>query len=374
MFRYAQSNAQSAIAGPVSPAQPRPRTRFIQWLKDSEADVYLLALLGCFISYQVTYDLCLKHGMTPDRAFVVAALADFGQFVYSRKALRATKAGRSAWVLRLFVGVLSGASFAINIRDAWPHPTDVGLYSLAPAVWISAHEFMLHGKRSAIKTKRRAEQIAQGLRPAPVAKIGATPFLLAPWPTFRVKRVMWLTRCTPAQAAEILIQRAKNKNKTKIPFFWTALVESGNHPGRTTATIDRDPQPPTPPKLPLPKPDAFDFRKPPVIKSLPPTPQNNTPVDARLALVGTDGSTPLSKLPGAVRSELIAAVPPRTGQRSKPQTIDLVLLVEDICNAHGVEYTGALAAQLLGVHPSRISKIKTQVDAARQKKLSPTGS
>jgi hypothetical protein len=345
--------------------------------------------------------------MPSDYARIVAFLADAGQFVYSRKALAATKAGRSAWVLRLFVILLSSASFANNVRDAWPNVTDISLYSLAPAIWISTHEFMLHGKRRAIKEQLRAEKIRKGLIPAPVAKLGFTPVLLAPWPMFLVKRLMLLTGCSPVEAAQLLIRRAevprttrrgKTKTSGRVYFAWVALLQRAGL--GSAVTIEREAPLPTPPapKAPLPAaatpalmpaiPKPMSFRKAPVIKPVAATPAPTTtqapvapvaaPAPAHLAAVGLDGSTPLAKLPKVLREQLLAAVPPRTGERSAVEHAALCVTIEQICEQHGATYTGRLAAQLLGVSGSRISRFAKEIAAIKAeqaaKALAPTGS
>lgn len=414
MFR----TPESTVNGPSIPALSTPvangaLSNFARRIQRNErpisdAGVYILALGGFFISYQVTFALCIRHGMPHDQAIIVAGLADFAQLVYSRKALHATEDGRSAWVIRLFVIVLSLASFSMNVRDAWPHPTDIGIWGLAPAAWISAHEFMLHGKRRAIKAKRKAEKISQGLLPAPVAKLGMLQFILAPLPMFKVKRVMWLTRCTPAAAASMLIERAEHGKadrngkikKGRVYFSWTALLQRESTVPTPVVTMDREPQPPIPPtpkmplpaaapiaaapkplpapapKIALPKPLAIPYSQRPVVKPVTtiatvaaatPAPPS---VDIRLAAVGANGKTPLGQLPAALQKKLTDAIPLSNGQRSKKEAASLVVTAEKICQAHGVTCTGALAAQLLGISASRISRIKDAIEAAR---LAPTG-
>lgn len=208
------------------------RTRATQadWDKiTTDGMIYLLAIGGFYLGYQTLYTLALAVGYTTDQAAVAAALADIAILAYSRKAVAEIKEGRSAWGIRLIVAAFSLATFGLQLRAAWPHPTAVGYHGMAPAVWILGHEMMLRGRLRTAKAARRAAQIAAGLRPAPLPSIRLAWWLLAPFSTFTVWRLvkLWEVPQDVVIRTEAAKRQAKNKD---IPRAWEGYLLTAETP------------------------------------------------------------------------------------------------------------------------------------------------
>jgi hypothetical protein len=202
------------------------RTRAAQadWDKlTTDGLIYLLALGGFYLGYQTLYDLAVAVGYTNHQAAVAAALADVAILAYSRKAVAEIKAGRSAWGIRLIVAAFSMATFGLQLRAAWPHPTAVGFHGMAPAVWILGHEMMLRGRLRDAKAARRAAQIAAGLRPAPLPVIRLAWWLLAPFSTFTVWRLVKLWEKPQDYVIRTEANRRKDKGRN-VPRAWEGYL------------------------------------------------------------------------------------------------------------------------------------------------------
>lgn len=202
----------------------RDRAAQADWDKiTTDGMIYLLAVGGFYLGYQTLYDLALAVGYTTHQATVAAALADVAILAYSRKAVQEIKEGRSAWGIRLIVSAFSLATFGLQLRAAWPHPTAVGFHGMAPAVWILGHEMMLRGRLRTAKATRRAAQIAAGLRPAPLPAIPLAWWLLAPFSTFTIWRLVKLWR--KPRDFVIRTEAARRKTEKKdVPRAWEGYL------------------------------------------------------------------------------------------------------------------------------------------------------
>jgi hypothetical protein len=202
----------------------RTRAARADWDKlITDGMIYLLAVGGFYLGYQTLYDLALAVGYTNHQAAVAAALADLAILAYSRKAVQEIKEGRSAWGIRLIVAAFSMATFGLQLRAAWPHPTAVGFHGMAPAVWILGHEMMLRGRLRTAKAARRAAQITAGLRPAPLPAIRLSWWLLDPYHTFIVWRLVKLWE--EPQDVVIRTEAARRKAKNKdVPRAWEGYL------------------------------------------------------------------------------------------------------------------------------------------------------
>lgn len=195
----------------------------------TDGGIYLLALGGFYVGYQTLYAQALRVGFPSDQAVVVAALADLAILLFSRKAVREVKAGRSARIIRLIVAVFSLATFGLQLRAAWGDPLAVAFHALPPAVWIIGHEMMLRGRLRDAKAARKAAQIAAGLRPAPLPAIRLSWWLLDPYHTFIVWR---LTKLWQIGATDVIRQEAdklKAKGKT-VPRAWEGYLAAAPAP------------------------------------------------------------------------------------------------------------------------------------------------
>jgi hypothetical protein len=208
------------------------RTRAAQadWDKiTTDGLIYLLAAIGFYLGYHTLHTLALAVGYIGPEAKAAAITADVAILAYSRKAVAEIKAGRSAWGIRFIVAAFSLATFGLQLRAAWPHPTAVGFHAMSPAVWVIGHEMMLRGRLRDAKAARRAAQIAAGLRPTPLPSIRRTWWLLAPFSTFTVWRLVKLWEVAPAKVIHIETARRKAKNK-RVPRAWEGYLTSTEAP------------------------------------------------------------------------------------------------------------------------------------------------
>jgi hypothetical protein len=288
----------------------------------TDGGIYLLALGGFYVGYQTLYTQALRVGFPEDQAIVVAALADLAILLYSRKAVREVKAGRSARIIRTIVAVFSLATFALQLRAAWPDPLAVAFHALPPAVWILGHEMMLRGRLRDAKAAKRDQQIADGLRPAPLPAIRLTWWLLAPLSTFKVWRRTKLWEVP--QETVIRHEAAKRQDKGKdVPLAWQRVLLDTPADEPEDAARQQDAQ----------KQAAFD-------------------------VVLTRQST-RDKVPSDEMMDLLAALPPAPAEgRPSDQARDYVTLVEQEADARDIKVTNVFLAALLGVDPSYISRLK----------------
>jgi hypothetical protein len=311
----------------VSATEPSLRTRLseVDWGKVlNDGLIYLLALGGFYLGFSTLHALALGVGYTQDQAVVAAALADVAIFAYSRKALQEVKAGRSAWGIRLIVSVFSIATFALQIRAAWPDPTAVAFHAMAPAVWVIGHEMMLRGNLRDARKALRQQEIATGMRPAPLPKIRRVHWLLSPMNTFKVWRRMKLwelpQHVVVRQLADDLIAEKK-----AIPAAWQGIL-------LTPVALPAAPE--TPAIEPQPELEAEDEPKP------------RTEEDE-------------------MYERFLEALPPAPAEgRAKEEALAYIERVEQLAGEFGVECTGKFLAQLLGVDPSRISRIRPKKELA----------
>jgi uncharacterized protein DUF2637 len=202
----------------------RARAAQADWDKlITDGMIYLLAVGGFYLGYQTLYDLALAVGYTSHQAAVAAALADLAILAYSRKAVQEIKEGRSAWGIRLIVAAFSMATFGLQLRAAWPHPTAVGFHGMAPAVWILGHEMMLRGRLRTAKAARHAAQIAAGLRPAPLPAIRLSWWLLDPYHTLIIWRLVKLWEKPQREVIRNEATRRKDKGKN-VPRAWEGYL------------------------------------------------------------------------------------------------------------------------------------------------------
>ncbi|MFD7835534.1 DUF2637 domain-containing protein [Streptomyces sp. NPDC059761] len=313
----------------------------------TDAAIYALALGGFYLGYETLYDLALRVGYPEEQARVVAAIADLAILAYSRKAVEEVNEGRSAWGIRLIVMIFSISSFGLQLRAAWPHPVSVGFHALPPAVWIIGHEMMLRGKLRNARKDLREEQIANGLRPAPLPIIRPIWWALDPWHTFQVWRRMKLWETSQDVAIRQLAQQRTMQNKP-IPVAWQ----------RALITLDQAPR--RIQELSIPVVSPFKVLEPPT----PPAAEQKRQVEppnrfdplGRMRLANGD------EAPSDLRDTFLAALPPTPskdsrGYRSTKDIAAYITRVEHIAGEFHIDCTGLLLAALLDVDPSRISRV-----------------
>ncbi|MGW1436936.1 DUF2637 domain-containing protein [Streptomyces griseus] len=297
-----------------SPAPPRNWDKIL-----TDGMIYLLAIGGFYVGYQTLYKLALAVDFPHDQAVVVASLVDLAILAYSRKAVQEVNDGRSAWGIRLIVAALSLATFALQIRAAWPNPTAVTLHALPPAVWVIGHEMMLRGKLRNAKSQRRTHEIAEGLRPAPLPRIRTTWWILAPKSTFLVWRLSKLWELPQETVIRLETERLQRAAKN-IPRAWQGIALTTD----TTPEDQSDQQ----------KTDAFD-------------------------VVLTKQSDPQQELSPQEKIDFLGALPsaPAKG-RPQDQAIEYLTLVEETADRLDIKVTGVFVATLLGVDPTYISRLQ----------------
>ncbi|MFE0490143.1 DUF2637 domain-containing protein [Streptomyces griseoaurantiacus] len=301
--------------------------------------IYLLALIGFYLGYHTLHTLALAVGYTGNEAQAAAITADIAVLAYSRKAVAEIKAGRSAWGIRLIVAAFSLATFGLQLRAAWPHPTAVGFHAMSPAVWVIGHEMMLRGRLRDAKAARRAAQIAAGLRPAPLPAIRLTWWLLAPFSTFTIWRLVKLTEQAPADVIRMEAARRQGKKKD-IPRAWNSYL-TAEAPAETA---------------PAPQPVPHTICGPSLITadsliSRPkPLPQITTTVyrqSRREEVPADELNTFLSLLPTA---------PPKG--RPSDKAVQYINDVEALAASYDIKVTGKLLAELLDVTETYVSHLR----------------
>ncbi|MEU9405679.1 DUF2637 domain-containing protein [Streptomyces sp. NPDC048281] len=297
--------------------------------------IYLLAVGGFYLGFQTLFDLAVKVGYNHHQAAVAAALADIAIFAYSRKAVQEIKEGRSAWGIRLIVAAFSLATFALQLRAAWPHPTAVGFHIMPPAVWIIGHEMMLRGRLRTAKAARRAAQIAAGLRPAPLPAIRLSWWLLDPYHTFIVWRLVKLWE--EPQDVVISTEAARLKNKGKnIPRAWEGYLLAAPAAALPRHTICGA---------------ATAFQ----IEDMLPEPD----VTPQITSVLYRESNPAERVPDAERDALVRMLPeaPAKG-RPEDKAIEYIRRVDNLAAQRDIKVTGVFLGELLQVDGARISKLR----------------
>ncbi|WP_205526077.1 DUF2637 domain-containing protein [Streptomyces sp. RLB1-9] len=299
--------------------------------------IYLIAIGGFYVGYQTLYAMALKVGMPADQAAVVSAIADMAILAYSRKAVQEIKEGRSAWGIRTIVAAASLATFSLQLRAAWPHPTSLGFHGLAPAAWILGHEMMLRGRLRTAKAARRAAQIAAGLRPAPLPAIRPAWWLLAPFSTFTVWRLVKLWE--KSQDYVIRIEAARRKDKGKnVPRAWEGYLLTTQTPAAASALVLHE--------------ICTAFFTP---EDLFPEPGWVPPVTSTLYRE----SDPAEKVPSSEVDALLRMLPeaPAKG-RPEDKAIEYIRRVENLAAQRDIKITGVFLAELLQVDGTRISKLR----------------
>ncbi len=308
-----------------------------------DAGVYTLALGALYVSYHYLVGVAMANKFSTHPAHIVAGLADLAVLVFARKADLAARQGRRAPVLRLVVVLMGCATVLLNVRDSWPHLLPSVLHLLPPVVWIIAQEAMLHGKRLTYHARRRAEQVAKGLRPAEVAHLSWHQVLLSPRRNLQRLRVMWLTGTRADQAAAYLVERWEadpGKSTKPTPLAWTALATAE----------EADPLPLAAPR-PAPVLQAASAPQPLAI------PVQPSPVTA-LHTPGPAGKQ-LTKFDTAVQAQLLDAVDPFQDGNPIHEAAAAVDRVEQVCRTHNIKMTGVLLAELLNCSPAYISKVNS---------------
>ncbi|MEV7674987.1 DUF2637 domain-containing protein [Streptomyces sp. NPDC088752] len=338
---------------PASAPTPHILTRLtdVDWGRTlNDALIYLLAVGGFYLGFSTLYDLALKVGYTTDQALVAAALADIAIFAYSRKALQEVKAGRPAWGIRLIVTVFSLATFALQLRSAWPHPTAVAFHAMAPAVWVIGHEMMLRGNLRDARKALKQQQITDGLRPAPLPRIRASHWLLDPLRTLRVWR---LTKLWEVPQHVVIRQLADDliDSKKKVPTAWQGALLAPQAPPAKAA---KDMQPPT----------SQDYTQP-----SPPRRQvirNKPSGSARGTLWRSSLRTPRARRAPIAMSQdqkdmhtrFLDALPePPAEGRSKEEALAYIERVKQVATEFGQPCKNTFLAELLRVDPTYISRI-----------------
>ncbi|MGA5598477.1 DUF2637 domain-containing protein [Streptomyces cellulosae] len=303
--------------------------------KLTDTGIYLLGLGGFYVGYQVLYDQALAVGFPKDQAVVVAALADLAILLYSRKAVREVKAGRSARVIRTIVALFSLATFSLQLRDAWGNILSVVFHALPPAVWIIGHEMMLRGRLRDAKAARRTAEINAGLRPAPLPRVRLSWWLLAPKSAFTVWRLSKLWQVAP----ETVISHEAAR-RTEIPRAWQSVLLTTTAPApeleapkeQETVTIcTADLAVPEVPALPT----------PPVIPTL-------------YRLSNDREEVPANEV--AVFLRTLPVAPAKGRPKDKAQAY--ISEVEALGAQYDIKVTGKLLADLLQVDEGRVSKIR----------------
>jgi len=299
----------------------------------TDGGIYLLAVGGFYVGYQTLYTQALRVGFPEDQAVVVAALADLAILLYSRKAVREVKAGRSARIIRTIVALFSLATFALQLRAAWGDTLSVTFHALPPAVWIIGHEMMLRGRLRDAKAARRTAEIKAGLRPAPLPRIRRAWWLLDPAHTFTVWRLSKMWEKDPATV--IRHEAAKRQAEGKdIPLAWQGFLLDTPAPDAPVrheicgaATLFT----PEVPELPAPPVSAVLYRQ---SNDREEVPANEVAVFLR--------TLPVAPLKG----------------RPKDKAMEYIREVEALGAQYDIKVTGKLLAELLQVDEGRVSKIR----------------
>jgi hypothetical protein len=284
--------------------------------------IYLLALGGFYVGYQTLYTQALRVGIPSDQAVVIAALADIAILAYSRKAVREVKAGRSARIIRAIVAVFSIATFGLQLRAAWGDPLAVAFHALPPAVWILGHEMMLRGRLRDAKAARRAEQIATGLRPAPLPAIRRTWWLLDPQNTFTVWR---LTKLWELPQGDVIRKETADRQARgeKIPRAWQGYLLASQPPAAEPVAEEHD--------------EDLDEEGTGLHRLSDPTAEvSDEDFDAFLMLL------PVAPLKG----------------RPMDKAIDYIRDVDELAAHNDIAVTDRFIAGMLDVDPSRVSKLR----------------
>lgn len=304
-----------------NPPAPRPWYSHVTEARLIDTGVYTLAFGGFYIGYSTLRHVALNNGFPTSQAVVVAALADLAILVYSWKAKQEVEQGRSAWGIRGIVILMSLATFYLQMRAAWPDPTATAMHALAPVCWIVGHEMMLRGKLRDAKRALKQAQIDAGIRPAPLAKLRTTEWILSPLRTLKVWRrmVLWSVPADVVKRTLAAERRAANK---PVPAAWAGVL------------LDDEAEP-TPAEEPAPAPASE-----PVFDSA-----------VKLTAGGTATDTQVDAF--------VNALPPVPAEgRSKQEARAWVDHVEAIADQHGIDCTNVMLAKLLGVSGGYITAIK----------------
>lgn len=304
-------------------------SRFAQtdWNKTfNDVLIYLLAACGFYLGFSTLHALALRVGYSQHEAIAVASIADLAIFAYSRKALQEVKAGRSAWGIRLIVGVFSIATFALQLRSAWPNPTSLAFHAMPSAVWVIGHEMMLRGNLRDARKALRTLEIATGLRPAPLPRIRRVHWLLDPYHTLIVWRRMKLWELPQHIVVRQLAEDLAKDKKKSVPAAWQGILLTPVPLTALAATTEpqETQEAPAEPKV---RDEAADMRER-FMKTLPPAPPK-----------GPNG-------------------------RTSDESFAYISRVEQLAGEFGIECTDKWIASLLDVDPSRIVRIRAKQEMA----------
>ncbi|MEU6362220.1 DUF2637 domain-containing protein [Streptomyces albidoflavus] len=328
---------------------PSPRaTR--DWDKAlTDGGVYLLAIGGFYVGYQTLLSMALAVGLPRDQAHVVAALIDLAILIYSRKGLREIREGRSAWGIRLIVATFSIATFALQIRAAWPHPVAISFHAAPPLVWIIGHEMMLRGERRNAKRDKRDREVAQGLRPAPLARIRTSHWLLDPYHTFIAWRLTQLWECSYEAVIRHEAQALDAKSK-RVPRAWQGILRA----------VERAPQ--------LHRVDRAPIFKSELHKFALPTPKAPLPLPP-LKLLDDQTTEP----PETVTERFLHSLPsaPPKGDRTHEDMAAYIQRATQLAEDMGVYCTGRMLATLLDADEGQVSRIRKGLREGKYQQPSP---
>lgn len=337
-----------------TPSAPTSGSNWEKRLTDS--GIYLLALGGFYVGWHTIYALALRVAFPQEQAVVVSCLADLAILLYSWKAKQEVEAGRGAWSIRAIVAAMSFATFYLQIRQAWPVPSNVVMHALPPGVWIIGHEMMLRGKLRTARARLRQQQIEAGLKPAPLPSFRATQWMLSPLRTFQAWR---LTRLWEVARDVVIAELASKWNKTDrkgkpvpVPVAWRGVLAAASTtpsrpapalPAAPAAAVFKAPEPPkqlTPaPKKPEPKTDS--------------TPPPVAPFKARVRLTNGQDATIQQQM--TFHKALPTA--PAAG-RTAQEALAYIDEVVDVAATYGIRCTGVLLAELLDCSETYICHIR----------------
>ena len=143
--------------------------------------IVVLILVGFVTSYRTLLDLAATAGGYPRWLAPAVPLSfDLGIVVLSLKVARSAREGRTAPIMRLLVAGLSTATVLANASAATTPPAKL-LHAVPPTMFVICFE-------SVIITARRRALIERNLLPAPLPRLRAAQWLLAPACSWRLWR------------------------------------------------------------------------------------------------------------------------------------------------------------------------------------------
>jgi hypothetical protein len=329
--------------------------------------VYALSFGAFYVSWGTVYNLALRNGFPSGQAKVVAALSDLAILVYSLKAKQAADEGDRAPLISLAVAVLSGATFAFNIVQAWPHPVGVALHASPPVLWIVGFGFM-------VESRRRKVLRAKGLLPPKIQHLGFSRYLHAPFSTWRVRKVMAMTGATRDHAMDYLASTHRGGNGKRgnkaVPLAWLRVDPVTGEIIAPRSLAEAPAPRPAVEQAPAPEPAAVPAA--PERPALPLRTEARTQVTVEVPQqaeqeaqgdIATDEDRP--DIPEELHRALVSVVPPRPeGGRLMKDSVKIGFAMQELCGQHGVKLTGRIMAYYLGVSEPMTVRIRREMRAA----------